>query len=169
MTEVDHQHDHKIAAQLTGVTWRRRVCLGIVGILGVAALAGCGTSSSSKATEPTTASSPAGSATSSAAGSSQPAAGSSSSAVSSQPAAQPAVITIDKFAYQLPASVGPGATVMVQNKDGENHTVTADGADAFDVKVDAGASASFTAPTKPGSYPLHCIYHSNMHGTLVVK
>jgi plastocyanin len=125
-------------------------------MLSVAALAACGTSSSSKVTESTAASSPAGSATSSA-------------SVSSQPVAQPAVITIDRFAYQLPASVSPGATVMVQNKDGENHTVTADSAGAFDVKVDAGASVSFTAPTKPGSYPLHCIYHSNMHGTLVVK
>jgi plastocyanin len=156
VTEIDHQHDLNTAAQPTGATWRRRICLGIAGVLAVATLAACGTSSSSKATEPTTASSRAGSATSSAAG-------------SSQPAAQPAVITIDKFAYQLPASVSPGATVMVQNKDRENHTVTADSADAFDVKVDADASVSFTAPTKPGSYPLHCIYHSNMHGTLVVK
>ena len=69
----------------------------------------------------------------------------------------------------MPASVSPDATVVVENKDGENHTVTADQADAFDVKVDGGARVSFTAPTNPGSYPLHCIYHANMHATLVVR
>ncbi|MEO7262934.1 MAG: cupredoxin domain-containing protein [Jatrophihabitantaceae bacterium] len=59
--------------------------------------------------------------------------------------------------------------ITVQNKDGEKHTVTADSADAFDVEVDGDGSASFKAPTAPGSYPLHCIFHSNMHGVLVVK
>ncbi|MGI8612722.1 MAG: cupredoxin domain-containing protein [Nocardioidaceae bacterium] len=40
----------------------------------------------------------------------------------------------------------------------------------FDVNVTAGGgTATFTAPTKPGSYPYHCTYHSSMHGTLVVK
>jgi plastocyanin len=28
---------------------------------------------------------------------------------------------------------------------------------------------TFTAPNKPGTYPFHCTYHSNMHGVLVVK
>ena len=28
---------------------------------------------------------------------------------------------------------------------------------------------TFTAPAAPGSYKFHCAYHSNMHGTLVVK
>jgi len=79
------------------------------------------------------------------------------------------VITIDKFAYSLPASVSPGAKITVQNKDGENHTVTADSGGAFDAKAEASASITFTAPMKPGSYPFHCTYHSNMHGVLVVK
>ncbi|UQX86935.1 cupredoxin domain-containing protein [Jatrophihabitans telluris] len=53
--------------------------------------------------------------------------------------------------------------------DGENHTVTADSANAFDVKATAGSTVMFKAPTAPGSYAFHCTYHSNMHGVLVVK
>jgi len=71
--------------------------------------------------------------------------------------------------YETPASVSPGATVTVMNMDGEAHTVTADTGSAFDVKAAPGASTTFTAPTKPGTYAFHCTYHSNMHGMLVVK
>jgi plastocyanin len=53
--------------------------------------------------------------------------------------------------------------------DGEAHTVTADSAKAFDVKVGAGSVTTFTAPTTPGSYPFHCTYHGNMHGVLIVR
>jgi plastocyanin len=93
----------------------------------------------------------------------------SSTSASSQPAAAAAVITIDKFTYSTPASVSPGAIVTVLNKDGEAHTVTADTGAAFDDKATPGASTTFTAPMKPGSYPFHCTYHSNMHGVLVVR
>ena len=65
------------------------------------------------------------------------------------------------------ASVSPGATVTVHNMDGLAHTVTADGGD-FDSPAPAGNS-TFTAPTKPGSYPFHCSIHPEMHGTLVVQ
>jgi plastocyanin len=37
------------------------------------------------------------------------------------------------------------------------------------VTVGPGDSATFTAPNKPGNYKFHCTFHSNMHGTLVVK
>ncbi len=30
-------------------------------------------------------------------------------------------------------------------------------------------TATFTAPTAPGTYPYHCIFHANMKGTLTVK
>ncbi|MCW2541503.1 MAG: copper ion binding protein [Frankiales bacterium] len=78
-------------------------------------------------------------------------------------------IHISSFSYTTPTSVSPGATVTVMNMDGENHTVTADTGNAFDVKADADKTVTFKAPTKPGSYPFHCSYHSNMHGVLVVK
>lgn len=79
------------------------------------------------------------------------------------------MIHISSFMYAVPASVPPGATVSVMNMDGENHTVTADSGHAFDVKATAGGTVTFTAPSKPGSYPFHCTYHSNMHGVLVVR
>jgi plastocyanin len=79
------------------------------------------------------------------------------------------MIHISGFRYMVPASVSPGATVRVMNMDGENHTVTADAGNAFDVKATAGTTVTFIAPKKPGSYPFHCTYHSNMHAVLVVK
>lgn len=58
---------------------------------------------------------------------------------------------------------------MVENRDQVAHTVTADASGSlFDVTVDPGSTASFTAPTSPGSYKFHCRFHANMHGTLVV-
>ena len=56
------------------------------------------------------------------------------------------------------------------NLDSAPHTVTADDGSAFNVDVKGnGGSGSFTAPTQPGTYTFHCIYHPQMHGTLTVK
>lgn len=83
--------------------------------------------------------------------------------------ASTAMIHISSFRYAVPTSVAPGSMVSVMNMDGENHTVTADSGNVFDVKATAGTTVTFTAPSKPGRYPFHCTYHSNMHGILVVK
>ncbi len=92
--------------------------------------------------------------------------GSGSGAVNAAAAA----ITIRSFAYETPVSVAPGAQVTVTNMDSAEHTVTADQGSAFDVEVkENGGTASFTAPSEPGTYAFHCKYHSNMHGTLTVK
>jgi plastocyanin len=81
-----------------------------------------------------------------------------------------AAITIKDFEYGAPLTVAPGAVVMVTNMDAAGHTVTADKDQAFDVDVrGSGGTATFTAPSAPGSYPYHCTYHPNMHGTLTVK
>jgi plastocyanin len=80
------------------------------------------------------------------------------------------MIMIKNFAFTGPASVKAGSTVTVMNEDSEAHTVTADSSSGgFDVTVPAGATKTFTAPAKPGTYPYHCNYHSNMHGTLRVS
>ena len=85
------------------------------------------------------------------------------------PAGAPA-ITIKDFEYGAPLTVAPGAVVTVTNMDAAGHTVTADQGQAFDVDVrGSGATATFTAPSEPGSYPYHCTYHPNMRGTLTVK
>jgi plastocyanin len=79
------------------------------------------------------------------------------------------MIMIEDFTFSTPKSVAPGATVMVMNMDSETHTLTADSGDAFDLTIPPGKTAELTAPDKPGSYPFHCQYHSNMHGTLRVR
>jgi plastocyanin len=94
---------------------------------------------------------------------------SSSPSVSSESAAQRATITIKDFKYAVPSAVKPGAKVTVTNEDSQAHTVTADKGSAFDVKIDPGKSATFTAPGSAGSYAFHCTFHSNMHGILKVS
>lgn len=79
-----------------------------------------------------------------------------------------AVISITDFAYKVPASVAPGATITIKNGDSQAHTVTSKAA-GFDVKVDPNGTATLTAPNKPGSYPFVCTFHANMTSTLVVK
>jgi plastocyanin len=66
------------------------------------------------------------------------------------------------------APVKAGATVTVKNNDDVQHTVTADNG-GFDVTIDPGKTATFTAPSKTGDYAFHCKIHSQMHGTLTVQ
>jgi plastocyanin len=79
-----------------------------------------------------------------------------------------ATITIQNFAFHGDLTVAPSAKVTVRNQDTVAHTLTAkDG--SFDTgSIAAGGSASFTAPSKPGKYPIGCTFHPNMAGTLVV-
>lgn len=168
MTDTDSRSRTARPSTRAGASWRVGIGVLLASAIGVTALAGCGSSDSSEVTAPTSASAPAGTGAGSAAVPSAPTTSPSAGGMSSQTTA-PAVITIDKFAYSMPVSVSPGAMVTVENKDGEKHTVTADSAEAFDVEVDGDGSTSFTAPTVPGSYPFHCIFHSNMTGVLVVR
>ncbi len=84
-------------------------------------------------------------------------------------AAAEATITIDNFQFTSPPSVSPGATVAVKNSDPMEHSVTADSGKAFDVEIEGGESATFTAPTTPGTYASPCAYHPMMHGPLIVR
>lgn len=151
-----HHHKTQDANRLA-----RMPVLAAAGILALSAMTSCGTGQStvgatSGATSVTSPSMP-----------SSPSM-SSMSSMSSMPHAA-AMIHISSFKYAAPPTVAPGATVSVMNMDGENHTVTADSGNAFDVRAIAGTTVTFTAPNKPGTYPFHCAYHSNMHGVLVVK
>lgn len=93
---------------------------------------------------------------------------SSSGSSSSDAGSTESTITIKDFGFTTPDSVSPGATITVDNEDGTAHTVTSDDGDAFDDAAAEGTT-TFTAPTKPGSYPFHCTIHPSMHGTLVVQ
>jgi plastocyanin len=139
----------------------RTILIGVTCTAALGVLGGCGSASSTGA---------AGSSSAATMGSSSMSSMSSSSSGASPSAASSAVVIhISKFAYQTPASVSPGAKVTVMNMDGEAHTLTADSGGAFDTKIDPGASATFTAPAKAGTYAFHCTFHGNMHGMLVVK
>jgi plastocyanin len=126
-------------------------------VVALSVLAGCGSAGTSSTAQASLAQ---------AQGTATGASGGSAPASSSATAA---MIHIDNFRYTVPASVGPGEKVSVMNMDGEAHTVTADSGGAFDDMATAGTITTFTAPTKPGSYPFHCTFHANMHGVLVVK
>jgi plastocyanin len=88
---------------------------------------------------------------------------------SPEPAGSGSTITIHDFAFEAPASVAAGAAVTVVNDDSETHSVTADADGGFDVTVAPGASRTFVAPSQAGSYAYHCLFHSDMHGTLRVR
>lgn len=64
--------------------------------------------------------------------------------------------------------VSAGASVTVQNNDDVTHTVTADDG-GFDVSVEGGKSATFTAPATAGAYKFHCNIHPTMQATLTVQ
>ena len=130
----------------------RRTARAAALVAGVIALSACGAGSSSTSSQSSPDSA-----------SSTPSPGSSDSGKSMP------MITIKDFTFSGPSSVKPGARVKVTNQDSEAHTLTADSAGGFDVKVDPGKSVVLTAPRKPGSYPYHCDFHSNMHSTLTVS
>jgi plastocyanin len=77
-------------------------------------------------------------------------------------------VTIKDLTFTT-APVKTGSTVTVQNNDTVMHTVTSDDGTSFDVSIDAGKSATFTAPGTAGSFKFHCKIHSQMHGTLTVQ
>jgi plastocyanin len=86
-------------------------------------------------------------------------------------AGAPTTIVIKNFKFS-PASltVAPGTVVKVMNQDSTAHTATASSDKAFDTGTIApGKSATFTAPSKSGSYPYICTIHQFMKGTLTVS
>lgn len=140
---------------------RRRTPALATAALVAALLAGCGSGSSSG-------SGPSGSAASDG-GPSMSMSPGSPMTESSQPAGSASTITIHDFAFDGPASVAAGATVTVVNNDPETHSVTADGDGGFDVTVAPGESRTFVAPSEAGSFAYHCLFHSDMHGSLRVR
>jgi plastocyanin len=127
-------------------------------VLGVSGLAACGSSSSPSSSADRSSS------TSTTAPPSTPA-----SSGGSSPSASKASIMIMDFTFSGTTHVAAGTKITIMNMDTEAHTVTADSGNAFDVKIDPGATVTLTAPSKPGTYAYHCRYHANMHGTLRVS
>ncbi|MCJ0873252.1 cupredoxin domain-containing protein [Streptomyces sp. AP-93] len=102
----------------------------------------------------------------------------STSAAPLSPPASTSTVTIEGTEVRIqgfkfiPADVKvrAGATVTVINEDSAPHTLTATEGYAFDTgTIEGGASGTFTAPSKPGSYPFFCSIHPQMKGTLIVS
>jgi plastocyanin len=79
-----------------------------------------------------------------------------------------AAITIKDLKFTT-KPVQTGSTVTVQNNDSVAHTVTSDDGKSFNVTVQPGKTATFTAPGTSRFYTFHCNIHSQMHGTLNVQ
>ena len=73
-------------------------------------------------------------------------------------------------AYKFPAfTASPGQKLTLVDGDSEPHTVTADDNSFNSGSFDNTTPGSLVAPTKPGTYPVHCTVHPAMHGTLTVR
>jgi plastocyanin len=69
----------------------------------------------------------------------------------------------------MSASVAPGATVKVTNKDSVTHTLTATNGEFDTGNIGPGQTKTFTAPSKAGTYSYICNIHQYMKGTIVVR
>jgi plastocyanin len=79
-------------------------------------------------------------------------------------------ITISNFMFSpMHASVAPGSTVSVTNKDSVTHTLTATGGRFNTGDIGPGQTKTFTAPSKAGTYDYICNIHQYMMGTIVVS
>ena len=71
-------------------------------------------------------------------------------------------ITIKNFAYGSPLTVAPGAMITVTNQDPAAHDVVSDDGKFRTPLLKLGETATFTAPTEPGTYRFSCSVHANM-------
>ena len=86
-------------------------------------------------------------------------------------AADSGTINIKDFAFGAPLTVRPGATIKITNMDSAAHDVSSDDEGKFRTPLlNEGESATFTAPTQPGTYRFSCTVHAQMQGigTLIV-
>jgi plastocyanin len=80
-------------------------------------------------------------------------------------AADSGTISIKDFAFGAPLTVRPGATIKVTNMDTAAHDVASDDEGRFRTPLlNEGESATFTAPTQPGTYKFSCTVHAQMQG-----
>ena len=77
------------------------------------------------------------------------------------------VITIAGFAFSGVTEVAVGTTVTVVNKDGTDHTWTADDGTFSSGNIAPGDSFEFTFD-EPGTYTYACRIHPTMTGTITV-
>ena len=126
----------------------------------VAAVAACSSDGGSAPAAPSATSAPA-------TGTSAPGGGEGSSSASSS-----STIKIKDFKFGDPLTVAPGAKIEVENEDTPAHDVVADDGSFKTPSLGLDDKATFTAPTKPGTYKFSCSLHpASMSGigTLIVQ
>jgi len=80
------------------------------------------------------------------------------------------VILIQNFTFVPPSlTVPPAAKITVVNHDDVTQTLTAVNRTFDTGDIPGGHTATFTAPTRPGSYPYICRTHPVMHGAIIVQ
>jgi plastocyanin len=82
------------------------------------------------------------------------------------------MIKINDFKFGAPLTVAPGAKIEVENEDRAAHDVVADDGSFKTPSLGRDDKATFTAPTKPGTYKFSCSLHpASMSGigTLIVQ
>ncbi len=80
------------------------------------------------------------------------------------------VIEIKNFMYSpMVLKVNPGAKISVVNKDSVTHTLSAVDGKFNTGDIKPGATKTFTAPKKPGTYHFICMIHQFMKGSIIVK
>jgi plastocyanin len=65
-------------------------------------------------------------------------------------------------------TVKAGEAVRFTNHDSAEHSITADSG-GFDEEAEGGGGTAIVSVGEAGTYPFHCRYHPQMHGTLVVS
>ena len=102
-------------------------------------------------------------------GGSGSAAGSGSSGGAAMPT-RTQTVTISNFMFSpMAASVAPGSTVHVTNKESVTHTLTDTGGQFDTGAIGPGQTKTFLAPAKAGTYHYICNIHQYMTGTIVVR
>jgi plastocyanin len=89
--------------------------------------------------------------------------------VSATPATR-GTITIRNYGFSGPGRIlARGARVTIRNLDGTAHTVTSNVGHAFNIRVGAHRTVTFTAPRRVGRYGFHCSIHPFMRGSLTIR
>ncbi|WP_213309279.1 cupredoxin domain-containing protein [Paraburkholderia sacchari] len=84
-------------------------------------------------------------------------------------AASTYVVTIEQMRFNPPiVTVHSGDSVVWVNRDIVAHTASAD-LKGFDSGSIAPAASWRYVARAPGSHPYKCLFHPEMHGTLIVK
>jgi plastocyanin len=82
-------------------------------------------------------------------------------------AARDYVVPMANMAFgSIPSGLKVGDTIAWVNKDSVPHTVTARN-HSFDLRLRPGERAQLKL-TKPGTYPIYCIFHPPMRGSITV-